>query len=116
MGCFEVSDKYENCLNRISNLQILINNTKKKINSKQSENNLKKIEDEKFEIMKEIKILNIQSIESDEIMKFEFINEQFQLCLNEIDNLNFIIQNRQNQNDNNDNNKKNNNKDNEEKK
>ena len=91
MGCFEITDKYENCVNKISDLRTIVKNVRKrKLDEKEREKILKNIEDEKFKIMKEIKVLNIETFEPDDQIKFEYINEQFQLCLSEIEQLNII--------------------------
>lgn len=92
MGCFEFTDKYENCINKISELRTFVRKTKKmNLNEKEKEITFKKIEDDKFNIMKQIKILNIETFESDDQIKFEYANEQFQLCLGEIEQLNIIF-------------------------
>jgi len=89
MGCFEITDKYENCINKITDLRTLVRKTKKmNLNEIEKEKTLKKIEDDKFNIMKEVKVLNIETFESDDQIKFEYLNEQFQLCLSEIEQLN----------------------------
>ena len=91
MGCFEITDKYENCVNKITNLRTIVKNVRKrKLDEKEREKILKNIEDEKFKIMKEIKVLNIETFEPDDQIKFAYINEQFQLCLSEIEQLNII--------------------------
>ena len=92
MGCFEITDKYENCLNKISMLRMFLKKTKKmNLNEKEKEKTFKKIEDDKFNIMKQIKLLNIETFEPDDQIKFEYLNEQFQLCLSEIDQLNVVF-------------------------
>jgi len=91
MGCFEITDKYENCVNKISDLRTIVKNVRKtKLDEKEREKILKNIEDEKFKIMKEIKVINIETFEPDDQIKLEFINEQFQMCLSEIEQLNII--------------------------
>ena len=92
MGCFEITDKYENCVNKISDLRIMVKNVRKrKLDEKEREKMLKKIDDDKFNIMKQIKLLNIETFEPDDQIKFEYLNEQFQLCLSEIDQLNVVF-------------------------
>ena len=92
MGCFEITDKYENCLNKILMLRTFLKKTKKmNLNEKEKEKTFKKIEDDKFNIMKQIKLLNIETFEPDDQIKFEYLNEQFQLCLSEIDQLNVVF-------------------------
>ena len=61
------------------------------LNEKEKEKTFKKIEDDKFNIMKQIKLLNIETFEPDDQIKFEYLNEQFQLCLSEIDQLNVVF-------------------------
>ena len=91
MGCFEITDKYENCVNKISDLRIMVKNVRKrKLDEKEREKMLKKIDDDKVNIMKQIKILNIETFEPDDQIKLEYINEQFQMCLSEIEQLNII--------------------------
>ena len=61
------------------------------LNEKEKEKTFKKIEDDKFNIMKQIKLLNIETFEPDDQIKYEYLNEQFQLCLSEIDQLNVVF-------------------------